>query len=153
MSGTRLQSGEWPRTRLESVLDVLRTIAINLLFTALVAVVGYSLLLTFKLKHEETLGKQREVESARAELQADIETNDALKHQIHFLKTSDGVEKVARERLGLIRPYESSFVVVNIPKTPAAHARPATSDAESGPSESVTEWVRNRVVELWNGGD
>lgn len=139
----------------ERALDVLRTIAINLLFTLLIAVVGYSLVVTYKLKQEETAMKRQDVEQARLQLARDIEKNDELTQEIHFLRTGEGVEKVAREQLGLIRPHEVTYVVVNarVMPTPRPIHRLPLNAQRSRPAESMSAWVSREFAEIWNGGD
>jgi cell division protein FtsB len=148
-------AAESRRIRRERILDVLRTIAINLLYTGLVLVVGYSLLVTYRLKRYETAQKRAEVEAARAHLARDVEINEELKHEIRFLRTEDGVEKVAREKLGLIRPHESTYVIVNAPAPrPFPRVRPSPLSTPPGPtSESLAVTAWKALEELWNGGD
>ncbi|NDD27023.1 MAG: septum formation initiator family protein [Proteobacteria bacterium] len=140
--------------RRERVLEGLRTVGINLLFVVGVLVVGYSLLVTYDLKQQETALKRQEVEAARAQLDRDVEVNDRLKSQIRFLRTDAGVEKVARDALGLVRPNEQTYVVVNAPSSKAARLSPPAPVAEApaaGPGLLTRLW--SSVVEVWNGGD
>lgn len=154
-SASSVTFGEPRATNRERALDVVRTIVINLAFAALVAVVGYSLLVTYQLKQQETRQKELEVEAARADLQRDVEINEGLRHQIRTLRTEAGLEKVARERLGLVRPNESTYVVVNVPPALAATraAAEARTPAVAPPSESLPVLAWRTVVELWNGGE
>lgn len=154
-SASSMTFGEPRSTNRERALDLLRTLFINLAFAALVAVVGYSLLVTYQLKQQETRQKELEVEIARADLQRDIEINEDLRRQIRTLRTEDGLEKVARERLGLVRPNESTYVVVNVPPALAA-ARPASATRPTTvapPDEGLLTTAWRAVVELWNGGE
>jgi len=149
------QINEARRGQHERVVDILRTVFINLVFTALVIVVGYSLVITYKLKHEETNRKKMEVEVAREQLARDVDINDQLKREAHFLRTADGVEKVAREQLGLIKPHETTYVVVNVPtQLPVMRPRTAPQAADEPPAAaSMTAWMSKALTELWNGGD
>ena len=154
-SASSITLGEPRSTNRDRALDVLRTVVINLAFAALVAVVGYSLLVTYQLKQQETRQKELEVETARADLQRDIEINEDLRRQIRTLRTEAGLEKVARERLGLVRPNESTYVVVNVPPTLAAARVSAETrpPAVVPPTESLITLAWRTVVELWNGGE
>jgi hypothetical protein len=54
---------------------------------------------------------QREVRSLEAELEGLKSRNDVLRDQVDELKTPEGVEAVARETLGLVKPGEQAYVV------------------------------------------
>lgn len=90
---------------------------------------------------------QKAVESQQAEAQAValrqenrvIETaNAALEQRIAYMETDAYVERVAREELNLVRPGETSFVVVPVgpratPVKPAAADTPSRSLPDSRP--------------------
>lgn len=140
---------------MERVIDAFRTLIINLLFIALVLVVGYSLIITYRLKQHETWQKTVEVNRAHDQLTHDIEINDGLKREIQFLRTEPGVEKIARERLGLIRPNETTYLVINARPPHPHHAHPTTplTGEEEPPSEPILTQAWHLVVDLWNGGE
>ena len=52
----------------------------------------------------------KNLEKEREQLEEDI---SVLEKKIEYLKTDNGVESVAREKLGLVKPSEIAFVVVN----------------------------------------
>lgn len=98
--------------------------------------------------------KEAEVEKARTDLARVVAYNEGLKSQVRFLQTREGVEKVAREKLGLIRPNETTYIVINAPPADEPPARPVAGrpDAAQKPRgfvDSALRWVR----EVWNGGD
>jgi hypothetical protein len=55
--------------------------------------------------------------------------NKVLRAQVADLKTPAGVEKAARETLGLVRPGENVYVVM---PSPGATAQPVTNGLASG---------------------
>jgi cell division protein FtsL len=55
--------------------------------------------------------QQRELQSLSAELSGLKERNADLREQVDALKTPEGVERVARESLGLVKPGEQAYVV------------------------------------------
>jgi len=54
---------------------------------------------------------QRELESLETELDGLKTRNDDLRQQVDELKTPEGVEELARESLGLVKPGEQAYVV------------------------------------------
>jgi len=55
--------------------------------------------------------QQREVQSLEAELTSLEDRNAELRQQVDELKTPEGVERVARESLGMVKPGEQAYVV------------------------------------------
>lgn len=143
-----------PRTSSERISEILRSVVINLLFTALVVLVGYILVVTYQLKRLETRQKKHEVDVARAQLLRDVKKNEEFRHEVRFLRTAEGVETVAREKLGLILPGETSYVVVNAPSPPPSllHQAPPTDELHP-PQTAVTVRLWTVITDLWNGGD
>ncbi|HSQ22077.1 MAG TPA: septum formation initiator family protein, partial [Coriobacteriia bacterium] len=75
--------------------------------------------------------QQREVRSLETEL-ADLKVrNEDLREQVEQLKTPEGVERVARESLGLVKPGEQAYVVTGSGSVEASSA--ATSEAAAEP--------------------
>ncbi|MBM3460707.1 MAG: septum formation initiator family protein [Armatimonadetes bacterium] len=133
-----------------AVGERLRVIAVNVLFTAGIALMAYVLLLTWQEKRRETLEKEREVAAMRAFLAKVVAQNDDLKRQVRFLQTPEGVEKVARERLGLIRVNETSYVVINAPTLKDAPEPRSTPKPPAEPAGSpLSRWLGH----FWNSGD
>jgi cell division protein DivIC len=71
-----------------------------------------------------------EREAARLEqMKRDLETQNALlRDEVKLLHTSQYIEKVAREQLGLVKPGEISLLIVPAPTdaSPPAPPRPPT---------------------------
>jgi cell division protein FtsB len=55
--------------------------------------------------------QEREVKSLEAELEDVRSRNDELREQVDELKTPEGIEKLARDGLGLVKPGEQAYVV------------------------------------------
>lgn len=55
--------------------------------------------------------QQREVQTLQSELTGLKARNSELRTQVSELKTPQGVEKMARENLGLVKPGEKAYVV------------------------------------------
>lgn len=55
--------------------------------------------------------EQRKVQTLEAELSGLKARNDALRSEVDELKTPEGVEALARETLGLVKPGEQAYVV------------------------------------------
>jgi cell division protein FtsB len=158
--GQRYGSPDVPYDGMRSVsrkvrrMQRLRALALNLLFTLAILGVGWTLLVTWQAHAEETRLKALEVVQMQRELSQVQAQNEALRRQVRFLNTPHGVEKVARERLGLVRPNETSYVVVNAPRledpkpTPAAKPTPPASQPDN-----VLSWMLQKFRKAWNGGD
>jgi hypothetical protein len=67
------------------------------------------------------------VSSARAQLAALEEDNELLAADIAALETDEEVEKLAREKLGYVRPGETAYVVLDPPEE-ATRPQPETDD-------------------------
>jgi cell division protein FtsL len=62
-----------------------------------------------KIQYQET----REQARLEAELASLQERNESLSAQVERLKTPEGVEEVARESLGMVKPGENLYVVID----------------------------------------
>ena len=85
----------------------------------------------FRLQYEH----QREVDTLAAELEGLKTRNTELRQEVDSLKTPEGVEAVARESLGLVKPGEQAYVVTGgvaseTSSTALPHTEPQTSFAE-----------------------
>jgi cell division protein FtsL len=77
-----------------------------------------------KAEYGEKVAQVAQVKQEIAQLE---EGNKSLKKEVSFMKTNEGVEEVAREKLGLIKPQEIAFVVISTP-TPQVHAAPSKTE-------------------------
>lgn len=72
-----------------------------------VILAAWSIYPVFKLQYEH----KREVTTLEAELASLKERNGELRQEVDALQTPEGVEEVARETLGLVKPGEQAYVV------------------------------------------
>lgn len=103
--------------------------------------------LTQVVPYGQIVDSNRQVSEARAQL-VDLEgENAALQADIDALETDAEIEKLAREKLGYVRPGETAYVVLDPPGTP--------EDAEPAPAKAASEeptWV-DKVWEFISGAD
>ncbi|MCZ6736884.1 MAG: septum formation initiator family protein [Actinobacteria bacterium] len=83
--------------------------------------------LTQVVPYRQILDSQRQVSSARAELAALEEDNEVLAADIAALQTDEEVEKLAREKLGYVRPGETAYIVLDPPEE-ETRPQPQTDD-------------------------
>jgi cell division protein DivIC len=104
-------------------------LAAGVIATALLGVFGSTFLHVYRLEREA---------SRLAQLQRDLEEQNAqLRAEIKALHTPDYVEKLAREQLGLVKPGETAFLIVQTPAPPPS----ATADSPGQrPSPSPPGW-------------
>lgn len=74
---------------------------------AAIIVAAWSVYPVFRLQYEH----QREVRTLEAELESLKDRNGELREEVDELKTPEGVEQLARETLGLVKPGEEAYVV------------------------------------------
>jgi cell division protein FtsB len=116
------------------------------LATLLILLMG-SAFLTQVVPYRQILDSQHQVASARSQLAALEADNSALQADVDALQTDAEVEKLAREKLGYVRPGETAYVVLDPPGT----EEPAPVEAAPPPSEDKT-WV-DMVWEFLTGAD
>ena len=85
-----------------------------LIVTLLFLLIGAAFL-TQLVPYQQILESQRQVEAARAELTALEEQNTRLEADVAALQTDAEIEKLAREKLGYVRPGERAYVVLDPP--------------------------------------
>ena len=81
--------------------------------------------------------KQDEVEKARNRVKDLAQENNRLKSQFEYVQTQDFVEKMAREKLNLVKPGET---VVFIPQSVLREA--TASAAPTPPPPNWQQWIR-----------
>ncbi|MEA1903907.1 MAG: septum formation initiator family protein [Actinomycetota bacterium] len=94
--------------------------------TLLFVVLGAAFL-TQVVPYRQILDSQRQVNSARAQLDALESENTLLQADVEALSTDAEVEKLAREKLGYVRPGETAYIVLDPPVSEAAPL-PQTDD-------------------------
>lgn len=98
--------------------------------------------LTQVVPYRQILDSQRQVNAARAELAGLEGENERLQADVAALGTSEEIEKLAREKLGYVRPGETAYVVLDPPE----------SDTEPAPLPASSELLAERtwVETLWD---
>lgn len=100
----------------------------SLLLLLLLGAAGYQLFLVCQSKQAEYEAKLVEVAEARRINRRLEQNNRRLQALTEYLKTNEGVEEIARDKLGLVRPGEVAFVVVPPPPARAAYQMPEIED-------------------------
>ncbi len=118
-----------------------------LIVTLLFLLIGAAFL-TQLVPYQQILESQRQVEAARAELTALEEENARLEADVAALQTDAEIEKLAREKLGYVRPGERAYVVLDPPGT---DDRVSPSPEITGVPEEPT-WV-DRLWDFLTGAD
>jgi cell division protein FtsB len=114
------------------------TLLILLMGAAFVTqVVPYNQIVESKRQVAEARSELAELESQNADLQADVEA----------LHTDSEIERLAREKLGYVRPGETAYVVLDPPGAPE---EPESTEAAPEPVEKT--WV-DEVWEFITGAD
>lgn len=114
--------------------------------TLLILLMGAAFI-TQVVPYRQIVDSQRQVASARAQL-AELESENAeLQADVEALHTDSEIEKLAREKLGYVRPGETAFVVLDPPGTPDD-----TVAREPAPEPIEKTWV-DRVWEFLTGAD
>ena len=117
-----------------------------LISTLLILLMGAAFL-TQVVPYAQIVDSNHQVAEAEAQL-AELETENAhLTADIEALQTDAEIEKLAREKLGYVRPGEIAYVVLDPPGTPE-------DTASTTPDETETDktWV-DRVWEFISGED
>jgi cell division protein FtsB len=102
--------------------------------------------LTQVVPYRQIIETQREVAAARAELEALESDNAELGADVAALQTDAEIERLAREKLGYVRPGEKAYVVLDPPGT-TDHV-----PAEPAPAPLEKTWVE-RIWEFVSGAD
>lgn len=97
---------------------------------AVVLIAAWSVYPVFKLQYEH----RREVRTLEVELASLKERNGELRQEVDQLKTPEGVEEVARETLGLVKPGEQAYVVTG------GASEEATTTAEGSEEQKTPLW-------------
>lgn len=103
--------------------------------------------LTQVVPYRQIIDSQRQVTDAEARLTQLEEENAALQADVQALNTDAEIEKLAREKLGYVRPGETAYVVLD----PPGGDGPVEETAEPFVADERT-WVE-RVWDFLSGGD
>lgn len=116
------------------------------LVTVLLILLGAAFL-TQLVPYRQILDSQRQVSTAQERLDELTEDNRRLQEEVEALVTDEEVEKLAREKLGYVRPGETAYVVLDPPD-----ADRATPEPEPEPPQPEKTWV-DRVWDFVTGAD
>lgn len=112
--------------------------------------VGAALLLGWAFYSPLKIHYQESREQARleAELESLKERNEALNAQVERLRTPEGVEEVARESLGMVKPGENLYLLV---EPDESGEEPAASPAPMSAEEAASRPVWTVVLDFLFG--
>jgi cell division protein FtsL len=99
---------------------------------ALALVVFVGLLFAFVYPTRTWLDQRSETNKARQQLSALQTENARLARETKRLSTDSEIERLARQKYGLVRPGERAFVIVPAPSTPTT--APATTATTAPPA-------------------
>ena len=98
--------------------------------------------LTQVVPYRQIVDSQRQVSAARAELAALEAENNLLEADVAALHTDVEIEKLAREKLGYVRPGETAYIVLD----PPAEDKPPAPPPPAAEIPVELTWVE----EIWN---
>lgn len=116
------------------------------LATLLILLMGAAFV-TQVVPYGQIIDSRSQVADARARL-AELESeNQVLQADVAALGTDAEVEKLAREKLGYVKPGETAYVVLDPPGTPDP-----TEATEPAPEPAQKTWV-DKVWDFLTGAD
>lgn len=86
--------------------------------------IAYNLYFVCKIKQQELEEREAEVHRLKAEISLGEFTNSQLRAQVAHLSTDAGAEEVVRQKLGLVKAGEVSFVVLGGTAEPKPALKP-----------------------------
>lgn len=114
--------------------------------TLLILLMGAAFI-TQVVPYNQIVESQRQVAAAKAELSQLESENAELQADVEALHTDSEIERLAREKLGYVRPGETAYVVLDPPGTPD---ETQTSEPAHQPVEKT--WV-DEIWEFITGAD
>lgn len=110
-----------------------------ILFTLALLLIGLAVF-TNVVPYRQIVEQRRQLAASEAELNALVEENTVLAAQRDALETPVEIERLAREKLGYVRPGEVAYVVLEPPKVPTTTVR-ATSEPPPVEDSSLFDTV------------
>lgn len=110
------------------------------LATLLILLLGAAFL-TQVVPYRQMIDSSRQVEEARQRLAALETENEALQADADALHTDAEIEKLAREKLGYVRPGETAYVVLDPPDATPGEESGEPDVAEQQDVEPGGTWV------------
>jgi len=129
---------------------IIRRVLSVVFFIAFAACSVFIFYHNYTQKQMEYAKKDEQLKKLETEIAAVENENKQLRREIGHLNTKEGVEEIAREKLGLIKPQEIAFVVISSP-TPSATGVPVSSEVSSAKNEKLKEEIikESRKEEGW----
>ncbi|MBT8215075.1 MAG: septum formation initiator family protein [Acidimicrobiia bacterium] len=93
-----------------------------------VLLVGGAFVLAALVPFRQAMAQRSQVDLTERQLELLVAENEALEAELESLHSLDGIERIARERHGLVFPGEQSFVVVE-PEDGSVAAEPEAPDS------------------------
>ncbi len=127
------------KKRHQGIISVSLPKVVTIVIFTLVAI----LTIDFGRKALDSYHVQRQVEWLREEVAAQQEKNSALQERLVYVGSDAYVEKVARERLKMVKPGDKVVVVIprSIEQPSASTAMPATEGSEREPEPYWQQWL------------
>jgi len=98
--------------------------------------------LTQLVPYRQIIDSSRQVEEARERLAALEEENEMLQADADALHTDAEIEKLAREKLGYVRPGETAYVVLDPPEESLEQEDTAPEPAPSEERDGTwVDWI------------
>ena len=119
------------------------------LFTLALMLVGLAVF-TNVVPYRQIVDQGRQVAAAEAELEALQDENQVLMAQRDALETPVEIERLAREKLGYVRPGEVAYVVLEPPTVPTT---PLTAPAVTEPAPIEDRSLLDTVWDFISGAD
>lgn len=119
----------------------------GLMVAALFLVIGAAFL-TQVVPYRQIVEADQRVSEARSSLARLEAENRSLEADVAALQTDAEIERLAREKLGYVRPGEIAYVVVD----PPASAQQPQEDELAEEIEDVRTWV-DRIWDFLTGAD
>jgi cell division protein FtsL len=110
------------------------------LATLLILLIGIAFL-TQVVPYRQIVESRHQVAAARTELAALQTENQQLEQDVAALQTEAEIEKLAREKLGYVRPGEIAYVVLD---------PPGSADSEVVETEPVIDEEPTWVESIWD---
>lgn len=117
-------------------------------FTLALLVVGAAVV-TNVVPYRQILEQRRQVAAAAAELEQLQKENAVLTAQRDALETPVEIERLAREKLGYVRPGEIAYVVLDPPRAPTT----TTTAPEPEPNPVEDRSLLDTVWDFMTGAD
>ncbi len=131
--------------RRSSLAEMAGVPVISLVLVVLLSVGGYYSFQICMDQKRECRQKQAELQMVERQIREIQAQNAILKSRHERLRTSEGMEEVAREKLGMVRPGEIAYVVEPAPPAPGP-AEPLARPAPAPPASGLFQRVLNRLL-------